>query len=92
MKTLMFAVVCGVLSLMALPQTASAGNGFTVCIEGFCVNKGRKDRRHHHNRDRRSWDEYCYYNPGDYRCDRYRYRRPPPRDCYYSPEYGWECY
>jgi len=86
MKTLMFALACTALALMALPQTASAGSGFTICIEGVCAGKGNKDKWR--DRDRYRWQQYCYDNPWDRRCD-YRPRRQ--QRCYNGP-YGWECY
>jgi len=95
MKSLIVAIAVGALSFLALPQPASAGGGFEVCLNGVgCFGKsGRENRRHRWGREhRRSWGDYCYYNPQDYRCDPYRYRQPPPRNCFYSPDYGWECY
>lgn len=89
MKTLMFAVACGALALMAWPQPASAGSGFSICIEGFCIDKGGRNKWRRH--DHRSWHEYCHENPWDDRCNPYRYR-PHPEDCYYSYRYGWQCY
>ena len=95
MKTLVCALGLCALAMVAQPQPASAGMGFEICLNGVgCISKPNKHERRRRNQwnERRSWQDYCDYNPQDYRCDPYRYRQPPPRNCYYSPEYGWECY
>lgn len=93
MRSLIVALAIGALSLWALPQPASAGGGFEICLNGVgCVGKGGRRRHHDRYDQRRSWNEFCYDHPQDYRCDPYRYRQPP-RDCFYSSEHGhWDCY